>query len=490
MLSIKKIIKDIRWYTLAKIIPGFLGFLAIIVYTRFLSPEEYGLYILTITTISIVIAICFEWLNKSILRYFERYKQNGRLSEFISTVVDSLIGIIIVVLIFWYLGVSLLQNYIGSKLTLLMNIGGLVILVEAGYTFVLHIKQASQESFQYAIRSIINAIAKLIIAVYFIYFFHMKSEGILWAMIIVASSIFLWDIFSFYRIWQIKISYFSKKLFRNLLGYGLPLVGLSVASYILVAADRYMIKYLLNVNAVGVYSANYNLASGIIKFPMAILLLASYPIIMATFEKDGERATSLFLNKIISLYFVFLMPLIFGMVVLSKNIVNILLGRGFQLGYIIIPWISVGFFCFGLTQYFYKPFEFKEKTKILSFLVIFVSILNIILNFLFISKFGIIGAAYATLISYFVYFFSAWLISRKIFLWFFPWQTIIKTLLASIIMSLILYFIASSLPVSIIFLTIEILIGTVCYFIILWILKEKFTLKGFKYVLNYLKPGR
>jgi O-antigen/teichoic acid export membrane protein len=371
-----------------------------------------------------------------------------------------------------------------------MNIGGLVILVEAGYTFVLHIKQASQESFQYAIRSIINAIAKLIIAVYFIYFFHMKSEGILWAMIIVASSIFLWDIFSFYRIWQIKISYFSKKLFRNLLGYGLPLVGLSVASYILVAADRYMIKYLLNVNAVGVYSANYNLASGIIKFPMAILLLASYPIIMATFEKDGERATSLFLNKIISLYFVFLMPLIFGMVVLSKNIVNILLGRGFQLGYIIIPWISVGFFCFGLTQYFYKPFEFKEKTKILSFLVIFVSILNIILNFLFISKFGIIGAAYATLISYFVYFFSAWLISRKIFLWFFPWQTIIKTLLASIIMSLILYFIASSLPVSIIFLTIEILIGTVCYFIILWILKEKFTLKGFKYVLNYLKPGR
>lgn len=119
---IKKIIKDTRWYAPAKIIPGLFGFLAIIIYTRLLSPEEYGLYILAITTISIVTTICFKWLNKSILRYFEKYKQIGQITEFISAVVDSLMGIIIVVLIFWYFGINLLQNYLEPNLILLLNI--------------------------------------------------------------------------------------------------------------------------------------------------------------------------------------------------------------------------------------------------------------------------------------------------------------------------------------------------------------------------------
>ena len=439
---IKKIIKDIRWYAPAKIIPGLFGFLAIIIYTRLLSPKEYGLYILAITTISIVTAICFEWLNKSVLRYFEKHKQIGQMTEFISTVVDSLMGIIIVVLILWYLGVNSLQKYLEPNLVLLLNIGGLVIFTVAGYSFILYIRQAAQESFQYAIRSIIRAFVELTIAASFIYFFHMGPKGILWAMVITAGSILLWDIFSSRRIWQIKISYFSKKLFKNLLGYGFPLVGLSVASYILVAADRYMIKYFLTTDKVGIYSASYSLASEVIQFPMAILLLAAYPIIMATFEKDGEGATSLLLNKIISLYFIFLMPVIFGITVLSKNIANILLGESFRSGYTILPWISVGVFCFGLTQYFYKPFELKEKTKILSSLVFFAAILNIILNLFFIPKFGILGAAYATLISYLAYFFSSWLISRKIFLWSFPWQTIAKTILASVVMYLIIYFLS------------------------------------------------
>lgn len=487
---IKKTIKDICYYVPAKIIPGFLGFVAIIIYTRILSPEEYGLYILAITTISIVTAVCFEWLNKSILRYFEQYKQIGRLTEFFSTAVSSLIGTIIVTLILWYVGINLLQSYLDPDLILLQNIGGLVILTEAGYFFILYIKQAAQESFKFAIRSIINAIVKLPIAICFIYFFHTGPKGILWAMIITGGSIFIWDIFSFRQKWQIKTSCFSKKLFKNLLVYGFPLVGLSVASYILVAADRYMIKYFLTAGDVGVYSANYNLSSGIIQSPMAILLLASYPIIMETFEKDGEKATSLLLNKILALYFILLMPVIFGMTVLSKNVTNILLGKDFQSGCLVLPWVSVGIFFLGLTQYFYKPFELKKKTNILSFLVIFAAIINVILNLFFIPAFGILGAAYATLISYFVYLFSSWLIGRKIFIWSFPWQTITKTVLASAIMYLILYFIVPTLPVNVGFLIIETLIGVVCYFSILWILKEKITLQGFNYVLNYLKVSR
>lgn len=484
---IKRIIKDTRYYTLAKVIPGFLGFLAVVIYTRLLNPEEYGLYILAITTVFIVTSICFEWLNKSILRYFEKYKQDQRLPEFISTVANSLIGIVIIVLVLWYLGVNFLQSHLDFNLVVLLNIGGLVILTQAGYTLILFFRQAAQESSKYAVRSILNAITKLAIAVCFIYFLHTGPKGILWGMAISAGGIFIWDISPFYHKYQIKICYFSKKLFKNLLAYGLPLIGLSAASYILVAADRYMIEHFLTTDDVGIYSAGYNLSSAIIQFPIAILLLAAYPIIIETFEREKEKETSLLLNKILAIYFIFLAPMIFGIAVLSKNITGTLLGESFQGSYIILPWISAGVFCFGLTQYLYKPFELKQKTKILSFLVICAAILNIILNLFFIPKFGIVGAAYSTLISYFVYLFSTWLISHKIFIWSFPWQTIGKTIFASIIMYLILRFFISAQPTNIAFLIIDVLLGALCYFLILLLLREKFFLQGFKYILNYLK---
>ena len=487
---IKKIIKDIRYYAPAKIIPGFLGFFAIIIYTRLLSPEEYGLYILAITTISIVTAICFEWLNKSILRYFAEYKQSQHLPEFISTIVNFLVGIVIVVLILWYFGVNLLQGYLDSKLIFLLNIGSLVILTQAGYIFVLSLRQAAQESIRYTILSIINAVAKLVIAVCLLYFFHTGSQGILWGIVISAGSIFMWDIISLYHKWKIKISYFSNKLFKDFLAYGFPLIGLSVASLILVAADRYMIEYFLTTDKVGIYSAGYILASEAIQFPMAVLLLAAYPIIVETFARKGEKETSLLLNKILASYFIFLVPIVFGIAALSKNIINLLLGKGFQASYVILPWILAGFFCFGLTQYFYKPFELKKKTKTLSFLVVCAAFFNIILNLFFIPKFGILGAAYATFISYFVYLFSAWFISRKIFMWSLPWQTIAKTILASTGMYFVLYFVISIHPVNLSFLIIDILLGVICYFFILSFLREKFVSQGLKYVSDYLRINK
>lgn len=486
---IKKIIKDTRYYGPAKIIPGFLGFLAVIIYTRVLTPKEYGLYVLAITTISIVVTLSFGWLSKSILRYFEEYRQNEHLSEFISTIVNSLIGIVLILLVFWYSGIVLLRGRLDPNLIGLLKIGGLVILTQAGYTITLSIRQAAQEGFKYALYSILNALAQLLIAVSFLYFFHTGSRGILLGMVISAGSILLWNNFSFYIRWQIKISYFSRGLFKSLVKYGFPLIGVSVASLILASSDKYMVRYFLTAKDTGVYSAGYTISNAIVQFPAMILLLAAYPIIIETFEKKEERETSLLLNKILAVYFIGLAPVIFGITALSENIA-ILLGESFRKSYVIFPWIAAGAFCLGLTQYFHKPFELKKKTKDLFYLVLFTSILNIILNLFFIPKFGILGAAYATLISYFICLFSTWIIGSRIFTWSLPWRTIAKTILSSTIMYLILRFVMPTQLHNIGFLTIEVLLGAVCYFVILYLLREKNTLQGFKYILNYLRSNR
>jgi len=484
---IKKIIKDTRFYAIARIIPSLLGFVAIIIYTRILSPEEYGLYILVITIISIVTAISFEWLNKSILRYFEESKKNKKLSEFISTIFGTLFATVATSLILWYIAIYLLQNHFSNTFFSMLKIGGLILISQGIYTFILSVKQSSQKSHEYGVYSILNSLGKLLIAIFFISILHFGPIGILLGMIICSGSISIYGILNLRTKYKIKLFYFSKKLFRKLLSYGYPLIGLSLASYVLVSVDRYMIKYFLNTSEVGIYSANYGLASGIIQPFLAILLLSAYPIIMETFENRGEKEASHVLNKILSIYFVILTPIVFGTTILSKNISNVLLGQSFRQGYIIIPLIVLGTFIFGLTQYFYKPFELKKKTKTLSLVVVIIAIINIILNFFFIPKFGIIGAAYTTLISYGFYLIITYLISKKIFRWKLPVETIIKSILASIFMCIVLHLIFPEYQANIYYLILKALIGAMSYFIIMLLAKEKNATGGFLYISNYLK---
>jgi len=174
-----------------------------------------------------------------------------------------------------------------------------MILTHGTYTFILSIKQASQKSHEYTTYSILNALIKLSIAILLISLLHFGPKGILLGMIISSGCLSIYGILTFYTKYKIKLSNFSKKLFKKFISYGFPLIGLSLASYVLSSVDRYMIKYFLDTNEVGIYSANYGLASGMIQPFLVILLLSAYPIIMETFENKGKVETSHLLNKVL-----------------------------------------------------------------------------------------------------------------------------------------------------------------------------------------------
>jgi len=177
---IREIVKDLGYYIPARVIPALTGIAAVVIYTRLLTPEQYGLYILAITTISITTSITFEWLNRAIIRYFDEYRRRENLVEFYSTIGLSLIGVILLISFMWYVAISLLINWLTPEFVILLKIGGLVLLTQAGYTIILALKRASRESSKYALYSILNALSKLGIAVAFLYLLHLGARGILW----------------------------------------------------------------------------------------------------------------------------------------------------------------------------------------------------------------------------------------------------------------------------------------------------------------------
>lgn len=143
------------------------------------------------------------------------------------------------------------------------------------------------------------------------------------------------------------------------------------------------------------------------------------------------------------------------------------------MGYQIIPFVALGAFLFGLQQIFQASFVFYKKTGFIAFSIVASGLLNLGLNFLLIPKYGYMAAALTTLISYAFLLFLMIGVSRRFFVWEFPFKTLAKVSLASAVMGAVVYPLGNSLTSStLVNLILRICVGVVIYCLMVFLLRE------------------
>ena len=475
--------KDTLNYIPANIIPGIVGFFAIAAYTRLLNTEQYGQYILTITTISLVSSAAFSWLNQSGLRYFEEYNKKGLLVRFTSTAFISLFGSILVILFIWGGVTMLLKKAWHPDLIRITQIAGIVLAAQVIYMFVLMLLRAGagRKTSQYALYTVINSLGTFLLAVCLIRFVGLGVEGILLAMIILLGSISLIELIQLVGKNLIRTSCYSIDLLKRFASYGIPMIGVSMGALFVSVSDRYMIQYIMGTKAVGIYSAGYDLAQKAIQGMSTILILAAFPIIFRTFAQKGVKETGIVIGRLMAIYLTAIVPAVFGVVIVSKDMVGVCLGESFRHSHIIMPWVATGVFCDGLGLYCSASYKLKEKTNLLFYVWAIAATVNIILNIICIPRFGMVGAAYATLVAFLVYLSITWIFGVKLLPYLFPWKTLWKTVLAASTMAIIVNAGFSYATIGIIPLITKIAVGIFLYLIFLAILREKIFLDALRF---------
>ncbi len=177
-----------------------------------------------------------------------------------------------------------------------------------------------------------------------------------------------------------------------------PLILSSAFTFVYSRIDQVMIKQLLNQTAVGLYDTGVRLAELWYIFP-SIIIGSVFPAIINAKKNNFE----LFESRITRLYF-FSLCLALGFIipisVLSGFIIKLLYGTAFlpAAGVLkIYVWAGVSVTLATIVN----QYLISEKlTRISLYLNLFGMLLNIALNILFIPRYGIYGAAWATLISY------------------------------------------------------------------------------------------
>jgi len=469
---INNFLKDIIKYLPAQIVPPIVGIIAMPIVTHLFPAQEYGNYILVIVTVDILIS-SIKWLSASVIRFYPAYERDKKLEDFYATVVE--LAVISIGLISFVFLVVLLycKIYISLKLYSLMQIGIILFILLAAFELLLDFLRVKRQAIWYSGFMIYKSVSVISIGVLLVICFHLGVEGLLWGFVLslLFALPFLWKkaIGKIFLVLKKSSLYLTKGMAK----YGLPLIVAICAGKILSFGDRYVLGLFRGPSEVGIYSASYVVAEMAVMLIVFLFMLASEPIALSMWEREDKNKIREFISKLARYYLILALPVLVGLISLSKPIIAFLTAPEYHLGYKVIPWVSAGVFLFGLQHIFGIVFAFYKKTYIIMFLAFASSLLNIFLNFLFVPKYGYIAAAITTFISYVFLAVTVIIISRRMFLWRFPVKSLLKISLAAAIMSIVVYHIGNNpfLPLFI-NLILGIFSGIAVYSGVFFILKE------------------
>ena len=193
------------------------------------------------------------------------------------------------------------------------------------------------------------------------------------------------------------------KLLHSILKYGIPFISINISGLLLNSGDRYMMKLLMENSDywIGIYSIQYSIYNNIFLLIMQLYYLYIPNKLYIIYEKEGIYNFIKKLKKWIDMY-IFLGVLIVVLILIEYPKINkVLLSAEYNLNIKFVIYIVLGGFLFGLYRLMGEVLNMLELTNYLNITIWSSGILNLTLNYFFIPKFGIKGAAITTFLSYF-----------------------------------------------------------------------------------------
>ena len=192
---------------------------------------------------------------------------------------------------------------------------------------------------------------------------------------------------------------FSLRYWKYILAYCLPLIPHFLSTQILSRFDRIMINDMVSASKAGIYSLAYSVSMLSIIVNDAILK----PLVPWTYQLIRAKSNLNALRRNVNWLLVLVAGLNFLLILMAPEAVWIFATEEYYEAVYIIPAVSASVFFMFLFNIFANIEYYYAETKFVSCASICAAVLNVVLNYVCITKFGYIAAGYTTLISYVAY---------------------------------------------------------------------------------------
>lgn len=380
-------------YLLVRLAPGAVSFASLVAYTRLLAPEDYGAYVLVITTVSLAQVILFRWLELSLLRLLPACEDNPR--RLLSTILGLYLWLCLLTTAVGFVAWLLLTDPLMRRLLL---IGMPILWGQAWLNINLKLCQSALMPIRYGALLLLRSISTLAVGVALV-LYGLGAYGPLLGFLLGTALACLvavsWQ-------WRGVRPSIDRPLAGEVARYGLPLTGSMALVVVIDSADRFMIARFLGADSVGVYSAAYELTAQSLNLLMMAVNLAATPLAIRAYESGGISGAVTQLRQHGAFLLSISVPAALGIIALAAPLTDVLLGQEYRAaGRLILPWIALAVFISGLQAYLFDmAFQLSRRSGAMMWSVGAAAICNLLLNFWWIPSFGVIGAAWATVVSY------------------------------------------------------------------------------------------
>lgn len=392
-MTVRKYTINTIAFIFSDIINKAIPFLLLPILTTYLGVSDYGILSLFNSLSGLIqVVIGYSFVGYLNLNYFSL--SNDDKNKTITT------GILIFFLLFIFTIVIGISTF--SLVVIEFNAYWVIILSLIAFLYNINSLRLAiwileENPIKYSIFQILETLIKISISLYLIIELGYNWQGRVYGILIGTLSLCSYAIFQLYRKGNL-IFIFDNNIFNNIFKYGKELIVHQLSQWVRLNSDKILIGMILGTTATGIFSVSYQF--GLVLGILTTAINKSW--VPYFFKSISNKTSEKKLNKLILLYIPSVLSIAFILNIIFEYIILNFFSNEFHEAIQYIPFFLLAFSFQGMYFMLVNYIFYYNKNNRLSTFSLITSLFHLITMYYGISYFGLIGASYAFLFSYFL----------------------------------------------------------------------------------------
>lgn len=396
--------KDSAIYAVGTVASRLVGFIMIPVYTRVLTPADYGIIETIVRLVDVIGLFLGLGLAEALLRHYFLAQNEEDRRRLISTTLSINLAVIVAGCLIALPSSPLLARlaFGHDRYTLYVTVSLISMLIGNLGQLPMTLWRAEGKAWRFTVISLASLLSQLTTNIILVVWLRLGVWGVVLSGLINAV---LWSATLGLVVWRRYGLQVDRVWVKPVLRYGLPLVPASLSQFVLHFSDRFFLTRYATEAQLGLYSLGYRFGMLVSVFSGIVWMAWAPWAFRVGTEEAGEiqihRASSLFLVG-----FAFVTCLI---ILFAHPTIHFLSAPRFWGASHLVPLLAISYWAFAVQYPSATVIRLARRTDILAGIQIVAAVLCTCLNLLLIPRYGVWGAVWATFLS-----FSALLILTEI----------------------------------------------------------------------------
>ncbi len=261
----------------------------------------------------------------------------------------------------------------------------------------------------FAFSGVVNAIALLASNLVFLYFLRMELKGWLISFLIAKIVVLIYLILAVDMKNNLSIHAIDKDYLKKFLKFCIPLLPTATMWWIMNVSDRYVMAYYMGAAATGIYSVSNKFPNIMSSFENVFYQAWQTTAIDTLREKDRDA----YYSQVLCNYIIVLSIAAMAAIALIKPMIYLLFEENYRSAWVCTPLLFLGVVFHAINGNLGSMYTVFKDTKGALVSTAIGAASNVALNFVFIPRWGLVGAAATTLLGYMLCFAYRWFDVRK-----------------------------------------------------------------------------